>query len=158
MILSVRNGGCVAEPEKADLLSTNRKRKVTGLNCIDESVRKYVDVRTADDMSDVSFTCRVCGEEGFSVYTSILRHLFNEHYDVRPFECRHCPYTCRSKSNLICHLKTHGGKDFPCSVCGKAFRFKDKVCVYCSDPFRRLLKMCVPYVCQRCVLFTYVTA
>lgn len=45
--------------------------------------------------------------------------------DERPFKCTLCEYKCRSKNNLIGHIRNHTGeKPFHCSECGRAFAMK----------------------------------
>ncbi|XP_023227442.1 zinc finger protein 337-like [Centruroides sculpturatus] len=67
------------------------------------------------------FLCAQCGAK-FYRRQGLLRHMQQLHSDGELFECPHCDYKCKCKTNLKRHMELHTDRRrFVCEICGAAF-------------------------------------
>ena len=72
--------------------------------------------------------CDKCPYKGFAI-DNLRIHTINKHSDFRPYTCKLCPMAFPRVTSLYQHTRTHENKtntskDFPCQICGKAFKNK----------------------------------
>ncbi|XP_065206018.1 oocyte zinc finger protein XlCOF26-like [Planococcus citri] len=66
------------------------------------------------------FTCKICGKS-FKTRYNFGSHMA-QHKDIRNFQCPFCPRRCRKSYDLRIHIRTHTGeKPFECKFCQRGY-------------------------------------
>lgn len=67
------------------------------------------------------FKCTFCRAE-FPAIPKLNEHLLKEHPDQKPFKCKICPNSYKTRDSLKIHQATHRRKTFECASCTVTFR------------------------------------